>query len=160
MDQSAGAENHDTPSIGGFVGLLPLLILASSQDCDTALATAEMLGMDFMEERCHVMYVETAIKGNDDLRSNRWHCPGIYCCRKSENIPSILGFLDKFAGAGCGTNVHIFQFVTRGLEEISQQFFGALGARMVPKPPIFADYFTNFTVVKNHVTMSFMSRVF
>lgn len=57
LDQSAGAENHDTPSIGGFVGLLPLLILASSQDCDTALATAEMLGMDFMEERCHVMYV-------------------------------------------------------------------------------------------------------
>lgn len=52
MDQSAGAENHDTPSIGGFVGLLPLLILASSQDCDTALATAEMLGMDFMEDVC------------------------------------------------------------------------------------------------------------
>ena len=48
-------------------------------------------------------------------------------------------------------------YCTRGLEEISQQFFGALGARMVPKPRIFADYFTYFTVVKNHVTMSFMS---
>lgn len=40
------------------------------------------------------------------------------------------------------------------MEEISQQFFGALGARMVPKSPIFADDFTYFTVVKKHVTMS------
>ena len=41
LDQSAGAENHDTPSIGGFVALLPLLLVASARGCEAALATAE-----------------------------------------------------------------------------------------------------------------------
>ena len=39
LEESAGAENHDTPSIGGFVAILPLLLAAA--DSTTALADAQ-----------------------------------------------------------------------------------------------------------------------
>lgn len=52
LEQSAGAENHDTPSIGGFVALPPELLTAAVDGPEAALfAAQEHLNHTHMSER-------------------------------------------------------------------------------------------------------------